>query len=260
MLVFIEGGPEMFANQAFDVGTGDPEKDLLQHPEFVKHLQEYRWTSRTIRSKNYPDKVAQVWRHVSVEAEEVEPRVQPIPSAADDKNSLASDDTVREAGDDTPLPMKSETAPERAARLSTERMLGQSAIVTGSLQREARATVALDGETQVIDTAPRTVQPAERVVEEPAGADYTGEPVQTEGDSGDLPSGEQLFLARKRRKLTVQQVADEVGLKRSRVDAIEKGEAKRGDVAGDLRKVHEFLNGSTSNEATPGGEVEAPRE
>ncbi len=238
MLVFIEGGPEMFANQAFDVGTGDPEKDLLQHPEFVQHLQEYRWTNRTIRSKNYPDKVAQVWRHVSVEEDEIKYPVQPIPSAAENKNSLASDATVREAGDDSPLPMKSETAPERAARVSTEHALNQSPLVRGA----------------------RTVQPAPQ--EAPDGVDYTGEAVQTENDEGDLPSGEQLFLARKRKKMTVQQVADEVGLKRSRVDAIEKGEAKRGDVAGDLRKVYEFLSRQSEHnpEAVPGGEVEAPRE
>jgi hypothetical protein len=141
--------------------------------------------------------------------------------------------------------MKSETAPERAARVSTERVLAQSALATGQLVREAQASVALDGETHAV------------------GEDYTGEPVQTDGDTGDLPSGEQLFLTRRKLKLTVQHVADQTGLKRSRVDAIEKGEAKRGDVAGDLRKVHEFLSRQSNpapNEATAGGEVEAPRE
>ncbi len=285
MLVFIEGGPEMFANQAFETA------DLLNHEVFKEHLQEYRWTNRTITSKLYPEKSAQVWRHVSVAAEEDAPGISPIPSAAENKNSLASDSTVREAGDDSPLPMRSETAPERAARVSTEQALEgfRSAFGTAQQVQEARASVALDGETVVVG-APRTVQPAPQeespryegphpdqldshavAYSGPRPEDYTGEPVQVaEGDDGDLPSGEQLFLARKRLKLTVQQVADEVGLKRSRVDAIEKGTAVRGDVAGDLRKVHEFLSRSLNGEpdgptlgpdaSVPGGEVEPPRE
>ncbi len=237
MLVYIQGGPEMFANKAFDTAT------LLDHPMF--ELSQYRWTSRTIDSKKFPGKSAQIWRHITVEDEEETPGTSPIPTAAEDKNSLASDATTREAGDDTPLPMKSETAPERASRVSTERVLAQSTFATGQLVREAEASVALDGETHAVDE------------------DYTGEPVQTDGDTGDLPSGEQLFLARRKLKLTVQHVADQTGLKRSRVDAIEKGEAKRGDVATDVRKVHEFLRRLTElapNEGDSGGEVEAPRE
>ncbi len=256
MLVFIEGGPEMFANQAFETA------DLLNHPVFKDHLKDYRWTNRTITSKIYPEKSAQVWRHVSVEDEGNAPGISPIPSPAEDKNSLASDAVTREAGEVEPLPMKSEIAPERAARLSTEQVLAQSALVQG-----ARAVEP----APVVYEAPHPDQlDSHAVAFSGPRPDYAGEPVQTDGDTGDLPSGEQLFLARKRAKLTVQQVADEVGLKRSRVDAIEKGTAVRGDVAGDLRKVHEFLSRSLNSEpadqtlgpdaSVPGGDVETPRE
>jgi hypothetical protein len=255
MLVFIEGGPEMFANQAFDTS------DLLDHPLF--DLKDYRWTSRVIHSKLYPEKSAQVWRHVSVpDEEEPTQTVSPIQSATENSHSLASDATTKEVNEDGPLPMRGETAPERAARISTEYALSQSTLVQGAHTVEP-APVVYDG--------PHPDQlDSHAVAYSGPRPDYTGEPVQTEGDTGDLPDGEALFLARKRLKMTVQQVADEVKLKRSRVDAIEKGTAVRGDVAGDLRKIHEFLSRSLNagpadqtldpDASVPGGEVETPRE
>ena len=179
---------------------------LLEHPGFIATLQDYRATNRTITSAVDPTKVAQVWAHVSA----LEPQPSPIPTAAEDPNSTASAETTRETVT-TMAPV--EEVPEAAQLASSPPAVAESATSASS-----------DVET---DMSPS----AEAV------------PATVAEDAGDLPDGEQLFLRRRKLKLTVQEVADAIGLARSRVDAIEKGTAKRGDVAADVRVVHEFLTG-----------------
>lgn len=70
-------------------------------------------------------------------------------------------------------------------------------------------------------------------------ADYTGAPVEV-GDDGDLPDGEELFLRRRRLKLTVKEVSDGTGLATSKISAIEKGTGKRVK-PGEVRTLHDFL-------------------
>lgn len=197
MLIFIEGGPEMFANKAFESDV------LLNHPEFTAIMHDYRWTERTIRSTVNPDLVAQVWRHHTVAAEQPAVGTSPVPSAADDSHSTASDATTRE--------------------VDTEEPVVHSRQIVESV-RAKQADAEADTET------PEVV------------------------DGEVLPDGEQLFLRRKRLKLTVQEVADAVDLNRSRVDAIEKGTAKRGNVTADVRAVHDYLT------LREGGGTESPRD
>ncbi len=228
MLIFIEGGPEPFANKAFESEV------LLEHPQF--NTDEYRWTSRVIQSKLYPEKSAQVWRHISVPDDQPAPGNSPIPTATENPNSTASDATTREVVETTPVVSSPVPMPRRVESATSgspapETASSLNGLAAAQLVREAQASVALDGETHVVSE------------------DYSGAPVAIDAeDEGDLPDGEQLFLRRKRLKMTVQEVADAVGLKRSRVDAIEKGTAVRGNVAGDLRTVHEFL---TARESPP---------
>lgn len=201
MLIFIEGGPEPYANQAFESDV------LLNSDHFKTVMDQYRWTPRTIKGTLDPSKVAQVWQHVSVPQEQT-PAVSPVPTAAEDPHATASDDTTQEAVH----PLDPDAA-------------------------ESATSGSPDGET---------------ATSAPPETSYTGPAVLVEpSDAGDLPDGEQLFLRRKRLKLTVQEVADAVGLARSRVDAIEKGTAKRGNVAADVHAVDQYLTGREIPDADP---------
>jgi len=214
MLVFIKGGPEEFADKAFE------SEILLNTGQFP--TDQYRWTSETIRSVRFPDKVAQVWQHVSLEATPAQVGTSPVQTAAENPNSTAAGGTTREV--DTEVAVAT-SSPASATSESPGQALdtSQNALVTAQMYREAEASVRLDGETQ-------TFEP-----------DYTGPAVEV-GDEGDLPDGEQLFLRRKRLKITVQEAADATGLATSKISAIEKGTGKR-IRPGEVQTLHDYLTG-----------------
>jgi hypothetical protein len=209
VLVYIDGGPPDFAGKAFDSDV------LLNHPAFVAIQGDYSWTAETKASQRDPSLVAQVWRHRNASA--------PIPTAAEDTNSLANVDTVT-----------SEPSPPFAGAASS----------TSASPAEALAS--------------SPAAQAEMVSAPPAG-DYTGAPIEV-GDDSDLPDGDTLFLRRRKLKLSVQQVADGTGLARSKVDSIEKGTGKRVK-PGEVRAVADFLASLEQPQPQPQAEVapEPPR-
>jgi hypothetical protein len=224
MLIFIQGGPEIFANKAF-------EEDIVNHPEFVAHKDDYRWTPRTITSTVDPTKVAQVWEHVSVASDSAPSAgVSPVPTAAEQPNATASDSTTQEAQMETATAVSS---PPTVAASST----------SGSSDEDSRETVVTHGDFG--DGVPREIYAD---TGEPVPQDYTGPAVEV-GDDGDLLDGEQLFLLRRRRKLTVKEVADATGLATSKISAIEKGTGKR-IRPGEVRTLQDYLQG---------GDTETPR-
>lgn len=190
MLIYVEGGPEIFAGKVFESEL------LLDHPEFK--TDQYRYTSRTIPSSRFPGKVAQVWRHVSFsDPDPVLTGISPVPSAVDDSHAMASQAMTTEIA---------------------------------------------------VEATPVTSSPAETGLN---GADYTGAPVEV-GDDGELPNGDQLYIRRKKLKISVQVASEATGLATSKIAAIEKGTGKR-IKPGEVRALHDFLT------AREGGGGETPR-
>jgi hypothetical protein len=201
MLIYIEGGPEAFANKAFESDV------LLDHPEFCRIMHDYRWTERTIRGTLNPELVAQVWRHVSVSTEQPAPGASPVPTAAEDSHAMASDATTREV----------ET-------------VVHSAQIRESVEAKRQPSVI----EQMDQDHPELMAQARQEV-----ADHTGETPTVE-DASDLPDGEQLFLSRKRMKITVKEAAEGTGLATSKITAIENGTGKR-TKPGEIRTYADYL-------------------
>jgi hypothetical protein len=195
---------------------------LTEHPAYIERQNEYRWTSRTIRSAKNPNLVAQVWRHVSLPEEGTAPAeaVSPVPTAAEDPHAMASDATTQE--------------------MATEPEVATSTVGKGHVEGWVAAR-SQDGETPTVE-------------------DATG-----------LLDGEQLFLLRRRAKLTVKEVSEATGLATSKISAIEKGTGKRIKSA-EVRALQDYLSPDGPEIATgsaeqlaqiqyvDSGDVDAPRD
>jgi hypothetical protein len=219
MLVYIEGGPEIFANKVFHAAEGSPEEDILHHPEYIARQNEYRWTPRTITSSKDASLVAQVWQHISV-PEGGGPGTSPVPTAAENPNATASDSTTRE------------------------------------VDTEATTVVSSPPVAAAVAVSPTSASSDE---DSPETGDHVGETPTVEDATG-LLDGEQLFLLRKRQKLTVKEVSDATGLATSKISAIEKGTGKRIKPA-EVRALQDYLSPQSAQpETAEGGGEDAPRD